>query len=323
MRAFQTNGKLKLFVLVFVSVSLMVHYYYILDESILFADQITLNIGKPPRTVVSISTFSQRIFHLDKSLDSLLLQSYQPDRVIISIPMTYRQKERIGHLDGCSDCIIDPLHHNESLQSILAWFKNYSSAEPNQTAQNIFEFPRLTLQVLDSDWGPATKALGALILEHDPDTVIITFDDDMIYNSETVGWLASHINQGMALSFGCEKWDSSHVNFRAFHTLSNSNLLASTPRVCKGWLLGWTAVAYRVGHFGKDIWTYLDSLPRGCFYNEDIWLSGYIAKRGVLRIYAPMVLDHVAHRRDSDLSLSVIENSRERYGLPCARALFS
>jgi hypothetical protein len=319
------RGNLKLLFVIFGTVLLVVHDYHLLGESILFADQIALSIGKPPRTVVSISTFSQRIFHLDKSLDSLRLQSLQPDRVIVSIPMTYRhKKETIGRLDGCSDCVADPVHHNESLQSILAWFKNYSSAEPNQTAQNIFEFPGLlTLQILDSDWGPATKALGALILEHDPETVIITFDDDMVYNSETVAWLATHINQGMALSFGCEKWDSLHVKFRAFHTLSNSNLLASTPRVCNGWLLGWTAVAYRVGHFGDDIWTYLDGLPPGCFYNDDIWLSGYIAKRGVIRVYAPMVMDHIAHRRDSELSLSLIENSRELYGIPCARALFS
>ena len=316
-----SRGNWHLSILV-IGLVLLALLYYFLQDSILFADRIELNIGKPPRTVVSISTFGQRIFRLGQCLDGLLLQSRQPDRVIISIPMTYRQKESTGRVDGCTDCVIDPLHHNESLQSILAWFKNYSSAEPNQTSQGVFEFPRFTVQILDLDWGPVTKALGALILEHDPDTVIITFDDDMLYNPDTIAWLSSHIGVGMALSFGCQKWDRSHANFREFHTLSGSNLLASTPRVCNGWLIGWTGVAYRVGHFGQDVWTFLDTLPRGCFYNDDIWLSGYIAKRGVLRVYAPMVIGHVGHRRDSDLGLSIIENTRERYGLPCARALF-
>ncbi|EKX55337.1 hypothetical protein GUITHDRAFT_99118 [Guillardia theta CCMP2712] len=176
---------------------------------------------------------------------------------------------------------------------------------------------------LDKDWGPATKVLGALLLEHDPNTVIITLDDDIFYNKRTVEWLATHIDdKDMALSFGCEMWNNQHSNFKSFTTYSFSNIFVTTPRVCNGWLVGWTAVAHRVSNFGEDVWMYLDRLPRGCFYNDDIWMSGYVGRRGIRKVYAPWVVYHAHHRRDKDLSLSTIEGTRERNAFPCAVDFF-
>ncbi|EKX31247.1 hypothetical protein GUITHDRAFT_122554 [Guillardia theta CCMP2712] len=285
------------------------------------AAQVVLAVHEPPRTVVSITTFSERIFHMAPCLDSVFSQSQQPDRIIISIPKTYRKQEKT--LCTISDCVSNTMDYDESPENVLKWFKTYFAASFNETKHDVFEFPKITVQFLEKDWGPATKVLGALLLEHDPDTVIITLDDDVYYNSDTVKWLSTHIDrQGMALSFGCEMWNSQHRNFVAFTTYSISNMFASTPRVCKGWLVGWTAVAHRVSNFGEDVWTYLNRLPRGCFYNDDIWISGYIARRGVLKVYAPWVLYHAYHQRDKELSLSTIEGTRERYALPCARELF-
>jgi hypothetical protein len=319
---------LKLFLVVMLcTLSVPAFIIYFTGCTIVFAKQVQLTSHiPPPRTVVSISTFGKRIFHMGPCLNGVFSQSQQPDRVIISIPKkTHRQRESTACPVWDTNCLSDPTHYDESQTSILAWFQNYTGvAQALQTNHSVFEFPpRLTVQFLDVDWGPATKALGALRLEQDPDTIIITFDDDMVYNQDTVRWLASHMDrQAMALSFGCEMWDGFHVNFETYTTLSPKNLFASTPRVCSGWLLGWTAVAYRVSNFGNDVWTYLDRLPHGCFYNDDIWLSGYIARRGVLKVYVPGVMDHLHHRRDKELSLSTIVGSRERYGLPCARALF-
>jgi hypothetical protein len=121
----------------------------------------------------------------------------------------------------------------------------------------------------------------------------------------------------------CETWDIHHTDFVGYSPgFSIVDTILPHPRTCKGWLQGWAAAAYRVGHFGPDIWSFLDSLPRGCFYNDDIWLSGYLARKGIRRVYAPGILNHLGHRRDKTLSLSTIDNTREKYGHPCARALF-
>ena len=315
---------LGLFICTLSALSVTIRLVKHMENFILFAAHVTLPEHTPPRTVVSISSFGRRVFHMAQCLDSIFSQSYAPDRIIVSIPKTYRKGEGSWCDPRGTDCVSDPTHYDESPESIVRWFSNYMASNYTTQTNNhsVFEFPNLTLQFLDLDWGPATKALGALLLEHDPDTVIITLDDDLVYNRETVHWLASHIGHNMALSFGCEMLDHLHNDFQSFTTRELGNLFATTPRVCKGWLIGWTAVAYRVGHFAHDVWTYLDRLPRGCFYNDDIWLSGYIAKRGVLKVYAPMVMNHVKHWRDTELSLSTIEGGRKRYGIPCAEALF-
>lgn len=285
--------------------------------------------------VVGISTFGQRVFQLAPTLASISSQSRPPDWIIVSIPRTVDRKvaqEPTSCPGWDHDCVADPVQYDESIQAILTWFALHTGADPkdsqfNQTDRDIFHFPGpLTVLFVDKDWGAGTKALGALTLlqRHDPATILITLDDDMVYHPSTVEWLATHVvGPQMAVGFSCETWDIRHTDFVVYWTgFSVINAILPYPRTCKGWLSGWAAVAYRVGHFGPDIWSFLDSLPRGCFYNDDIWLSGYLARKGIRRVYAPGILEHLHHRRDKALSLSTIENTREKYGYPCARALF-
>jgi len=310
-----------LFVLFILALQLML---MLLGESLalLLAKQVTLTLHKPPRTVVSITTFGERIFHMTRCLDGIFSQSQRPDRVIITIPKTHREKEKT--MCSLEDCESDTTEYDESQANILSWFKNYSRTTSfNETKKDVYEFPMITVQFIEKDWGPATKVLGGLLLERDPDTVIITMDDDMVYNRITIEWLSIRIDRkGMALAFGCEMWNNQHSDFKAFTTYSPSNIFVTSPRACNGWLVGWTAVAHRVSNFGDDIWTYLDKLPRGCFYNDDIWLSGYVGRRGITKAYAPWVVNHLYHRRDKDYSLSTIIDTRERNAFPCAREFF-
>jgi len=209
---------------------------------------------------------------------------------------------------------------------MVNWFSNYVGTAYNyhvnldvHKTSSVYEMGILTVQFIDDDWGPATKLIGALLLEKDPSTVIITLDDDMVYNRDTVKWLSTHMQPDIALSFGCEMWNSDMSGFIAFNTYTNFYM--TTPRVCEGWLIGWAAIAYHVSSFGDDIYTFIQSLPAGCFNNDDMWLSGYIARHGVTRIYAPSVLRHVKHARNVDLSLSTIVNFRDK-GYSCGRYLF-
>jgi hypothetical protein len=301
----------------------------IIGFEILLTDRVPLEPHRHDnaRVVIGISTFGQRIFHMGPTLQSVLAQSRTPDRIIVSIPKVYRQTRHQHTACGVwiHDCATDPVQYDESQAGILAWFANQTATtNPVQIAPNIFEFHRsLTLVFLDTDWGAGTKALGALTLEHDPQTILITLDDDTVYYNSTVEWLATHIGPDMALGLACQTWDPFHEFFIDYPLDSSIAMrLSLAPRMCNGWLFGWQAVAYRVRHFGPDIWTFLDTLPRGCFFNDDIWLSGYLARKGIPRVFAPAVLPHPHHRRDKALSLSTIDNTREKYGYPCARALF-
>ena len=303
-----------------------------LGAAILFADRVQLqpSINAPPRVVVGISTFGQRVFHMGPTIQNIFAQTRRPDRVIVSIPKVYRQAS--AETTRCpgwtnDNCGTDNSQFDESQANLLDWFGHVTNASsgPTRSGPDIFEFPGpLTVHFLDHDWGAGTKALGVLMLEHEPDTILVTMDDDMVYHNETIRYLADHEARDMALSFGCETWELFHTGWIGYppgHNFFTS--LFPGARICNGWLSGWTAVAYRVGHFGPDVWTFLDPLPRGCFYNDDVWLSGYLARRGIARVYVPGVISHSFHRRDEKLSLSTIVGNREKYGYPCARALFA
>ena len=292
----------------------------------IFVGHVTLPVRDAPRTVVSISSFSQRVFHMRECLDSVFAQSKTPDRVIISIPTTFRKAEKTACWFYDENCVHNTVRHNESVDDMLAWFSEYTgSPYVSRDAQNssrLYEIGVLTVQFLDHDWGPATKLIGALKLETRPDTIIITLDDDVVYHRDTVSYLSTHIQDNMTLSFGCEIWSVSGIEFIPFGGMANIFDYSITPRYCSGWLLGWVGLAYRVSYFEQDIWTFLQTLPIGCFYNDDIWLSGYVTRRGIQKVYVPNELHHNKHTRDRTNSLSTIVDSHLKYKHACARHLF-
>lgn len=284
----------------------------------------------PPRTVVSISTFSQRAFNMRACLDSIFAQSQLPDRVIITIPRKFRALEPTTAV-GWSDVVATTNWHNETETDMVEWMCKYVGASYEYHVNSdvhktsyVYEIGRLTVQFLDDDdgWGPGTKLIGALLLEKDPETVIITIDDDMVYDNGTVKWLSTHMRPGIALSFACEMWDVFGIEVISFGMWTVYDYFMTTPRVCNGWLNGWAGVAYHVSSFGPDIWTFQQSLPAGCFNNDDMWLSAYVARQGVVRIYMPQVLRHVKHVRNLKLSLSTNVHKHEKR-FSCARHLFS
>lgn len=302
-----------------------------LPVGILLAEWVELPTHAPARTVVSLSTFSQRVFNMRPTLDSIFEQSQFPDRVIITIPRKFRALEPTS-ASGWSDTFVDRKHHNETEQAMVAWFLDYMgymdttpvyrvNTNVHRTSY-VYDMGVLTVQFLDDDWGPGTKLVGALLLETHPDTVVITLDDDMVYKMDTVQWLATHMQAGIALSFGCETWSLDRSYIHAFGMHSYLDSFMYTTRVCAGWLSGWTGVAYHVSSFGPDIWTFVQSLPVSCFKNDDMWLSAYVARQGVSTVVAPGILWHVSHVRDLKLSLStIVDYQANRHS--CARHLFS
>jgi hypothetical protein len=303
-----------------------------LPVSILLAQPVELPTHAPARTVVSLSTFSQRVFQMRPTLDSIFEQSQFPDRVIITIPRKFRKLGPTTTV-GWRDISVDPTHYNETEEVMVAWFSDYVDVPPvyrvhanvHKTSY-VYDMGVLTVQFLDDDWGPGTKLVGALLLETHPDTVIVTLDDDVVYNRDTVRWLATHMKENIALAFGCETWNADGSNTFLSGTGLNFDPVLFVkvflgPRVCDGWLMGWSGIAYHVSSFGPNIWTVAQSLSAECFNNDDIWLSAYMKLQGITKVLAPLVLHHINHARNLELSLSTMVNFREKEFV-CARALF-
>merc|ERR1719210_2295455 len=104
--------------------------------------------------------------YASRVLESMANQSWLPDSVIINFP------DRIERLSSS---------RLEIPSEAYEWERKYGFLKIHQT----------------KDYGPATKLLGALEVESDPDTIIVIIDDDTYYHKDTVlalvsAMLASH-----------------------------------------------------------------------------------------------------------------------------------
>ena len=97
------------------------------------------------RTVLTLTTSPQRMQHLPLVLDALLNQLISPDAVYLTLPKRYRNR----------DAYIIPGWLRDELQ--------------------------VTLLHRADDLGPVMKILPVLEVEADPDTLLITVDDDVRY----------------------------------------------------------------------------------------------------------------------------------------------
>lgn len=127
------------------------------------------------RVVASLTTMPDKYSKITRTLESLNQQSYKLDAIYLSLPDKSR---RLG-----------------------------------------IEYPPVPDEIQDlctivpcQDYGPITKIVGGLYQEDDPETVIITFDDDMIYPETIVEELVKHHqnypdsaigSSGMLLRYNC------------------------------------------------------------------------------------------------------------------------
>jgi hypothetical protein len=292
-----------------------------------------LPVATPGLVVVGVSSFGERIHFFKGPLDSILCQSYHIDYVVISIPK-FQPKPHVMNSPSqdCSDCF-DSQPENVSSENIMTWFSEYFKSTPlNKTDDNhtFYEFNRsFIVHFIDKDPGPAAKLIGVLMLRRfrDPSTVIITLDDDIVQNPDIVKYLATQIPVDSALSIGCQlknafpKMLTSQGDIET-STITPENVLnhfwIHNAKDCPGWLLGWAGVAYRASFFEDDIFTFIDNIPTGCFFNDDVWLSGYLKFKGISRKVSPFLIGGIHHRHQR-LSLSTVANTEVVNRLPCIR----
>ncbi|KAG1693301.1 hypothetical protein DVH05_023765 [Phytophthora capsici] len=120
-----------------------------------------------PRVVFSFTTTPRGINELQPTVDALLQQEGDGfDVVYVIVPRVFREE------------VVD----------IPSWLLK-DDATLNRTEFHGITFAtgsspyhvKLRLIVLDTDFGPASKVLGTLLVEQDPDTIIVYGDDDRMY----------------------------------------------------------------------------------------------------------------------------------------------
>lgn len=195
------------------------------------------------RIVVSLSTVPSRVPYLQRIIDCLLSQTYQVDRIYINLPHWSKREQ--------CEYPLPQLKGNDKIQIVRC-----------------------------NDHGPITKLYPALLEEQDPETLIITVDDDIEYIPERIETLVHWAEKfpeaaigGTGFIVGPWWWFYGTVH------------RPKTPTPVSV-LEGFSGCAYRRGFFSDDLIDYQDA-PSGAFYNDDVWISGYLARKKIPRLVHP------------------------------------
>ena len=194
-------------------------------------------------------------------------------------------------------------------------------------------YPTLPLEIrqlvtvvhVDQDHGPITKIVGGLLMEPDPETLIITADDDIWYSPNLVSSLVKQYlrRPGRAIS-GSGLFLSSGIISTSCHSQS----VFMHNCFMRSWfidfdvpsggreveiLCGFSGVLYPRYAFPEpdqlaDLLQYAERSD-AVFHNDDILLSSYLSSRGIKRVVVPDI-----PRTDEIRSISNSDDSDSKDG---------
>lgn len=238
------------------------------------------------RVVASLTTMPDRYFKVAKTLESLHRQTYKLDAIYLSLPDKSR---RLG-----------------------------------------IEYPPVPEKITNlctvvpcTDFGPITKILGGLLSEDDPDTVIISFDDDMLYPDHIVELLVRHHitypdsalgSSGMLLKYSCPMCAITPNEDNFLYRISKFSVPPEGRRVDS--IYGYPGALYvrkffPLKHLLEDNFLNFALVDNNMLMNDDIVISGYLSLYNIERRIFPnmpgvsFVLDDstgVRIRTDNEIS---------------------
>jgi hypothetical protein len=215
------------------------------------------------RVVGSITTIPGRYPKLLRTLRSLRNQDHPLDTIYLGVP-------------------------NESRR-----LKQPYPALPDEITQLCTVIP------CDNDYGPCTKIVGGLLREEDPETIIFTFDDDVVYSPNLVSSMLEHHKKypncaigssGILLKYGFPFYSTISNCSNSWNTMTGFELTPEGRSVDA--LCGFSAVLYIRKFFPTNDRLYEDFLKYpllndDIYFNDDIMISAFLSKQNVDRRIFP------------------------------------
>ena len=204
------------------------------------------------RVIASLSTVPDRINNLRPTIRSLLNQTRPPDEIVLAIPEFSIREQR-----------------------------------PYIVPKYISRLPRVRVLHCAEDWGPATKFIGAIqdeLAAGRQNTLIMVVDDDRLYPRDAIETYLYYNEQlpDAALCFrgaampSTLDWDDAKM-IRASELREPRQVAVITG--CGSY---WIQPRF----FDESLWTY-SVAPQVAFDIDDIWISGWLSRRGVKRYVVP------------------------------------
>lgn len=195
-----------------------------------YSDSNSESFTERPRVVVSFTTIPSRLPYLSKLAKQINKQTFQPDAIYACIP-------------------------------------KYSARLKEKYDLEKYQIPPEFTIVQTEDYGPATKILGCLDLETDPETIIVTVDDDVEYSSEMLEELVKVAIENPSAKVGSRASRNNHSK-----KLPKNSSVVEDQHIM---LLGFGGIAYRRGMFTEYARKWLQNLPTDnpCWLSDDLTLD--------------------------------------------------
>ena len=204
------------------------------------------------RVIASLTTVPGRIDNLGPTVRSLLRQTRPPDEIVLTIPEFSIREKR-----------------------------------PYEVPEYVSRLPRLRILHCRKDWGPATKFIPVIreeLAAGRGDTLIMVVDDDRVYPRDALETYL-HYNKQLpdaALCFRGAAMPRS-LDWRDARMIKASELREPEGVAV---ITGCGSYLIQPRFFDESLWDY-SSAPNGAFYMDDIWISGWLNRRGVKRYVVP------------------------------------
>jgi hypothetical protein len=204
------------------------------------------------RVIVSLSTVPDRINKLRPTIRSLLKQTRPPDEIVLAIP-EFSVRER----------------------------------RPYVVPKYICRLPRMRILRCREDWGPATKFIAAVrdeLAAARPNTLIMVVDDDRVYPRDALETYLHYSEQlpDAALCFRGAAMPST-LDWDDAKMIRASELRQPRPVAV---ITGCGSYLIQPRFFNESLWDY-SVAPQVAFHIDDIWISGWLSRRGVKRYVVP------------------------------------
>ena len=231
------------------------------------------------KIIVSLTTIPSRMTHIYPCLLCITKQVVKADEIVLVLP---KESKREPKPDG---------------------------SDPYEMPKNLYDFiqkEKITIYRPEKDWGPATKLLPVLKREMDKklppekENLIITMDDDKLYDKHTIESLVNcwkhNPNFVAGRKGGFMEFTKNKKNHPLYEQSKKFGFMCETPRrgadFTKPGLIhviyGTGGVLYRPSFFDEGVFGYeSNNAPKEAFFVDDVWISGQLAKRNVSSLIAP------------------------------------
>ncbi len=219
--------------------------------------------------IISLTTSPTRIHALKPVLKRLMEQTVQPDKIVLNLPHVFK---RTGETYDIPDYLYQPWLHIHRCEDI----------------------------------GPATKIIPTRLLVKDPETIIISVDDDILYKKNMIETFLKYAHLPYVLSGGTSS---------IYKKIKIGNKIMGISQLVEGF----SGVCYRKKHLDK---IKISNTIKDCFTSDDFTISNQLGKHNIEILKIPNTVDKILDIGLKKDALHLSKDNNERYQ-SCANHLKS